>query len=118
VESIGCLILYLRDVDVSAAFYRDVVGLPFKLRDAGNVEFVTGGTRFGPAENQTGHPRTHSATKQARQHNPGMRPFVAGCEKHPSQGGDTGSNPVGTTRGHKCRVDRFQHAGAYSRSGR
>jgi hypothetical protein len=25
-----------------------------------------------------------------------MRPFVAGCRKHPSQGGDTGSNPVGT----------------------
>jgi catechol 2,3-dioxygenase-like lactoylglutathione lyase family enzyme len=35
VESIGYLILYVRDVDVSAAFYRDVVGLPFKLRDAG-----------------------------------------------------------------------------------
>ena len=46
-----------------------------------------------------------------------MSPFVAVCEKRPSQGGDTGSNPVGTTRGHKCRVDRFQHAGAYSRSG-
>jgi hypothetical protein len=27
-----------------------------------------------------------------------MAPFVAVCEKHPSQGGDTGSNPVGTTR--------------------
>ena len=50
VESVGYLILYVRDVDVSAAFYRDVVGLPFKLRDAGYVEFVTGGTRFGLLE--------------------------------------------------------------------
>jgi len=43
VESVGYLILYVRGVDVSAAFYRDVVGLPFKLRDAGYAEFVTGG---------------------------------------------------------------------------
>jgi len=50
VESVGYLILYVRDVDVSAAFYRDVVGLPSKLRDAGYVEFVTGGTRFGLLE--------------------------------------------------------------------
>ncbi len=27
-----------------------------------------------------------------------MRPFVVGCRKHPSQGGDTGSNPVGTAK--------------------
>jgi catechol 2,3-dioxygenase-like lactoylglutathione lyase family enzyme len=39
VGSIGYLILYVRDVDVSAAFYRDVVGLPLKLRDAGYAEF-------------------------------------------------------------------------------
>ena len=50
VESVGYVILYVRDVDVSAAFYRDVVGLPFKLRDAGYVEFVTGETRFGLLE--------------------------------------------------------------------
>jgi lactoylglutathione lyase len=50
VESLGYVILYVRDVDVSAAFYRDVVGLPFKLRDAGYAEFVTGETRFGLLE--------------------------------------------------------------------
>jgi lactoylglutathione lyase len=50
VESVGYLILYAHDVDASAAFYRDVVGLSLKLRDAGYVEFVTGGTRFGLLE--------------------------------------------------------------------
>jgi lactoylglutathione lyase len=50
VESVGYVILYVRDVDVSATFYRDVVGLPFKLRDAGYAEFVTSETRFGPLE--------------------------------------------------------------------
>jgi lactoylglutathione lyase len=50
VESVGYVILYVRDLDVSAAFYRDVVGLAFKLRDAGYAEFVTGETRFGLLE--------------------------------------------------------------------
>ncbi len=50
VESVGCVILYVRDVDASAAFYRDVVGLLIKLRDAGYAEFVTGETRFGLLE--------------------------------------------------------------------
>ena len=50
VESLGYVILYVRDVEASAAFYRDVVGLPFKLRDAGYAEFVTGETRFGLLE--------------------------------------------------------------------
>jgi catechol-2,3-dioxygenase len=38
VDSVRYVILYVRDLDVSAAFYRDVVGLPFKLRDAGYAE--------------------------------------------------------------------------------
>ncbi len=50
VESVGHVILYVRDLDVSAAFYRDAVGLAFKLRDAGYAEFVTGETRFGLLE--------------------------------------------------------------------
>jgi hypothetical protein len=37
-------------LDLSAAFYRDVVGPAFKLRDAGYAEFVTGETRFGLLE--------------------------------------------------------------------
>ena len=47
VESIGSVILFVRDLEASSAFYRDVVGLHFKLRDAGYAEFVTGETRFG-----------------------------------------------------------------------
>ena len=50
VESLGYVILYVRDLNVSAAFYRDVVGLAFKLRDAEYAEFVTGETRFGLLE--------------------------------------------------------------------
>ena len=50
VESIGYLILYVRDVDASAAFYQDVVGLPLKFRDAGYAELATGETRFGLLE--------------------------------------------------------------------
>jgi lactoylglutathione lyase len=49
-ESLGHVILYVRDLDVSAAFYRDVVGLAFKLRDARYAEFVSGETRFGLLE--------------------------------------------------------------------
>jgi lactoylglutathione lyase len=50
VESVGSVILYVRDLEASAAFYRDVVGLLIKLRDAGYAEFVTGETRFGLLE--------------------------------------------------------------------
>ena len=50
VESVGYVILYVRDLEASVAFYRDAVGLPFKLRDAGYVEFVAGETRFGLLE--------------------------------------------------------------------
>jgi lactoylglutathione lyase len=50
VESVDYVIPYVRDLDVSVAFYQDVVGLPFKLRDAGYAEFVTGETKFGLLE--------------------------------------------------------------------
>jgi lactoylglutathione lyase len=50
VESVGYVILYVRDVEASVAFYRDALGLPFKLRDAGYAEFVTGETKFGLLE--------------------------------------------------------------------
>ncbi|MDP8956026.1 MAG: VOC family protein [Actinomycetota bacterium] len=41
------IILYVRDLDASIAFYRDVVGLPFKFRQSTYAEFVTEGTKFG-----------------------------------------------------------------------
>jgi lactoylglutathione lyase len=37
VESVGYVILYVRDLEASVAFKRDVIGLPFKLRDAGHA---------------------------------------------------------------------------------
>jgi hypothetical protein len=41
---------------------------------------------------------TGSALRPGTTAQPGMSANIPGCEKHPSQGGDTGSNPVGTTR--------------------
>ncbi|GAA1627262.1 VOC family protein [Kribbella alba] len=45
-DRIGYVILYVSDLDASIAFYRDVVGLPYKFTDAGYAEFATEGTRF------------------------------------------------------------------------
>ena len=41
------VIIYVSDLERSSAFYRDVVGLPFKLTGAGYAEFATEGTKFG-----------------------------------------------------------------------
>jgi lactoylglutathione lyase len=46
VRRVGYIILYVSDLSASIGFYRDVVGLPFKFRDAGYAEFDTEGTRF------------------------------------------------------------------------
>jgi lactoylglutathione lyase len=46
VDRIGYVILYVSDLDASIAFYRDVLGLPYRFTDAGYAEFGTEGTRF------------------------------------------------------------------------
>jgi lactoylglutathione lyase len=46
VHRVGYVILYVSDLPASIAFYKDVVGLPFKFEDAGYAEFATEGTRF------------------------------------------------------------------------
>jgi lactoylglutathione lyase len=46
VDQVGYVILYVSDLAASIAFYRDVLGLPFKFVDAGYAEFATHGTRF------------------------------------------------------------------------
>lgn len=43
---LGHVILYVGDLEVSVAFYRDVVGLPHRFTDAGYAEFGTGATRL------------------------------------------------------------------------
>ena len=45
-DRIGYVILYVDDLDRSVAFYRDLLGLPFKFAQAGYAEFATQGTRF------------------------------------------------------------------------
>jgi lactoylglutathione lyase len=46
-DQLGYAILFVRDLERSVAFYRDVIGLPFKLQGDGYVEFATQGARFG-----------------------------------------------------------------------
>ncbi len=50
VRTVDYVILYVRDLDASIGFYRDVLGLRFKLRGEGYAEFDTGPTRFGMFE--------------------------------------------------------------------
>jgi lactoylglutathione lyase len=40
------VILYVADLARSIAFYRDVVGLPFKFQESGYAQFDTKGTTF------------------------------------------------------------------------
>ena len=44
---VGYVILFVADLERSVAFYRDVLGLPFKLEGDGYVEFATQGAKFG-----------------------------------------------------------------------
>jgi lactoylglutathione lyase len=46
-DRVGYVILFVADLERSVAFYRDVIGLPFKLQGDGYVEFATEGTKFG-----------------------------------------------------------------------
>ena len=46
-DRVGYVILFVGDLERSTAFYRDVIGLPFRLEGDGYVEFATPGTRFG-----------------------------------------------------------------------
>jgi lactoylglutathione lyase len=46
-DQVGYVILFVADLERSVAFYRDVLGLPFKLQGDGYVEFATEGSRFG-----------------------------------------------------------------------
>jgi lactoylglutathione lyase len=46
-DRVGYVILFVVDLERSIAFYRDVIGLPFKLHGDGYAEFATRGTRFG-----------------------------------------------------------------------
>jgi lactoylglutathione lyase len=47
VDRVGYVILFVADLERSVAFYRDVIGVPFKLEGDGYVEFATQGARFG-----------------------------------------------------------------------
>jgi lactoylglutathione lyase len=46
-DRLGYVILFVRDLERSVAFYRDVIGLPFRLQGDGYVEFATQGAKFG-----------------------------------------------------------------------
>ena len=46
VRSVDYVILFVRDLDAAAAFYRDVLEVPFKFAEQGYAEFDTEGTRL------------------------------------------------------------------------
>jgi lactoylglutathione lyase len=46
-DQVGYVILFVGDLERSVAFYRDVIGVPFRLQGDGYVEFATEGTKFG-----------------------------------------------------------------------
>ncbi len=45
-RSVDYVVLYVGDLDASLAFYRAVLGLPFKFQESGYAEFATPGTKF------------------------------------------------------------------------
>ncbi len=45
-DRIDYVILYVSDLERAIAFYRDVVGLPFKFSDRGYAEFATTNLKF------------------------------------------------------------------------
>jgi lactoylglutathione lyase len=47
IERVDYVILYVADLDTSVAFYRDVLGLPFKFQDKAYAEFATENVKFG-----------------------------------------------------------------------
>ena len=46
-DQVGYVILFVADLERSVGFYRDVVGLEFRLHGDGYAEFATGAARFG-----------------------------------------------------------------------
>jgi lactoylglutathione lyase len=44
---LGSVIFYVEDLERSIVFYRDVIGVPFKLRGEGYAEFDMDGTKLG-----------------------------------------------------------------------
>ena len=46
-KRVDYVILYVRDLERSIGFYREVAGLQFKLQGDGYAEFATEGARFG-----------------------------------------------------------------------
>jgi lactoylglutathione lyase len=59
-KQLGYVILFVADLERSVGFYRDVIGLPFKLEGDGYVEFATQGARLGLYDRN----RLHELTRQ------------------------------------------------------
>ena len=46
-DRLGYVILFVEDLERSLAFYRDVIGVPFRLEGDGYLEFATQGAKLG-----------------------------------------------------------------------
>jgi lactoylglutathione lyase len=66
-DRLGYVILFVADLERSVAFYRDVIGVPFRLEGDGYVEFATQGSRFGLYDrNRLGELTGHDAEAPGR----------------------------------------------------
>jgi lactoylglutathione lyase len=66
-DQVGYVILFVADLERSVAFYRDVIGVPFKLQGDGYAEFATEGSRFGLYDrNRLDELTGHDATAPGR----------------------------------------------------
>jgi lactoylglutathione lyase len=66
-DRLGYVILFVGDLERSVAFYRDVVGVPFKLAGDGYVELATRGARLGLYDrNRLGELTGHDAEAPGR----------------------------------------------------
>jgi lactoylglutathione lyase len=104
-ERLGYVILFVGDLERSTAFYRDVLGVPFKLRGDGYVEFATGGSRLGLYDrNRLGELTGHGP--EAPGHPGGEVVFLVGdvdaeAERLRGAGVSVLSGPVDRAWGHR-----------------
>jgi lactoylglutathione lyase len=102
---LGYVILFVADLGRSIAFYRDVIGVPFRLQGDGYVEFATEGSRFGLYDrNRLGELTGQDATAP---HRPGgevvflVEDVDAEAERLRAAGATILSGPVDRPWGHR-----------------
>jgi lactoylglutathione lyase len=89
VPALGYVIVSASDLQVSVAFYRDVIGLRLKFIEAGFAEFDTGKARFALYDKR----RATWLTGQPASPGPAGRPWGTARCTSPAPTGSSGSSP-------------------------